>query len=408
MGIYDCIKNFSLFGDDDEMDEEVIQPRIAESVPEEEKKYYEPDEYYTEVVNPGTGFEFHVTRFEDRKKTAIPSERGLYPAEILLLDYCTKGHFPHPKGKYQGFWWFEYGIRDVTAALRTLEERGFLILGSIQESAKSLTIPVLKELLKARGIVAKGKKADLLELVKCHIPDEDLIALGLEGKYRLSELGNQELLDNAYVPYMHRVPTKTRETSGLRISMSQVGETIIEREGHESMSIPHVETSFGPGECGADDTTFHFNVWSINKLLGTGDKSDWKQIVDTQNEIREQIVNENFKRQREWMRQYISEEEYRELIEQDEQIEAVQKARKEYDANNDLDAYIAFWENLWANGGLKFPGARWHYEIIDVYVTAKRYREAYDFVLRMMASDVEYFVENGEGMLRSLEKQMNK
>ena len=38
MGIYDCIKNFSLFGDDDEMDEEVIQPRIAESVPEEEQK----------------------------------------------------------------------------------------------------------------------------------------------------------------------------------------------------------------------------------------------------------------------------------------------------------------------------------------------------------------------------------
>ena len=89
------------------------------AVPEADKKYYQNDSYYTDVAFAGTPFEKKVITLEERKKTAIPSETGLYPAEILLLEYCSYGTYPGPKNGYPGFWWFEYGIRDVGAVLRS-------------------------------------------------------------------------------------------------------------------------------------------------------------------------------------------------------------------------------------------------------------------------------------------------
>ena len=73
------------------------------AVSEGEKEYYQPAPYYTDVVAEGTPFERTVITFEDRKKTAIPSNGGLYPAEILLLEYCSKGSYPKPKNGYPGF-----------------------------------------------------------------------------------------------------------------------------------------------------------------------------------------------------------------------------------------------------------------------------------------------------------------
>ena len=42
---------------------------VADSpIPEEEKKYYQPDDYYEEIVHQGQPFEFRVTRFEERNQ----------------------------------------------------------------------------------------------------------------------------------------------------------------------------------------------------------------------------------------------------------------------------------------------------------------------------------------------------
>ena len=79
-----------------------IKP-VKETVPEEEKKFYQPDAYNKDVVVEKTTCECKVITFEDRKKTAIPSQRGLYPAEILLLEYCSKGTYPEPKNGYPSF-----------------------------------------------------------------------------------------------------------------------------------------------------------------------------------------------------------------------------------------------------------------------------------------------------------------
>ena len=153
----------------------------SSSIPVDERQYYQPDNYYTFYSYPNTSMQKKVITFEERKKISYASKRGLYVAEILLLHYCSKGQYPNPKRGYPGLWWFEYGIRDVGGKLRELETKGFLIMN--HET----------------------------------------------GKYHLTDMGTQELQDNAYIPYIHNSRKKTMENS-----------------------------PFGQGE---------FNVWSVNKLI---------------------------------------------------------------------------------------------------------------------------------------------
>ncbi len=323
---------------------------VKEAVPEDEKKYYQPDSYYTDIVAEGTAFERKAVSFEDRKKTAIPSNKGLYPAEIMLLEYCSKGNYPRPKNGYPGFWWFEYGIHDVGAVLKSLEDRGYIVFASAKESVKGFTVPQLKELLSAQGQPTTGKKAELVARISDTVPEDDLIAAGVQVKYDLTELGQQELSENAYVPYMHSAPNKTTE-----------------------------DDRFG----------LTFNVWSINQLLGVGDKSGWKVVVEDQER---KMNKETSDRNGAFMKDLkkIDPEEYKVLKTEDQQIAAVQKARDRYSEDKDLDPYIAFWEMIWANGGLKFEGARWHFELPDLYIKAKRYDDALAFVIKLKKSKPTY------------------
>ena len=103
---------------------------IADSstIAEEEKKYYREDDYYTITTHKGTPFEYNVIPFSKRKRTSIPSKRGLYIPEILMLSFCKS--FPNPKNGYPAYWWFQYGVRDVGKLLKSLEDRGFIEINS--------------------------------------------------------------------------------------------------------------------------------------------------------------------------------------------------------------------------------------------------------------------------------------
>ena len=81
---------------------------------------------------------------------------------------------------------------------------------------------------------------------------------------------------------------------------------------------------------------------------------------------------------------------FRKLKNQDQQLEAIQAARKEYDDGKDINSYIAFWEMLWENGGLLFRGSRWHFELADLYIAAKRYNDALCFVKKLKRERKEY------------------
>lgn len=341
--------------------------KIAPSVPEEEKKYYLPDDYYTYIIHEGTAFERRVVTFEERKKTCIPSERGLYVAEILLLFYCSKGKYPHPKDGYPGFWWFKYGIRDVGKALNSLEDRGFIEFGTAADAAASLKVAELKDLLSAAGLQKTGKKADLVKRVAENVPEEKILAAGAELKYHLTRLGEEELEDNSYVPYMHNNRNTTAE--GVRGSYGE------------------------------------FNVWSVNRILGSGNKNNWRAVVD---EEERKSIEEAHRR---YMKNLFDEDDG-ELIDdsviraQDEQLTKVQHAAGKYEKDGNLDSYIAFWESIWKKGGPKFEGSMWMFKLPDLYIKAGRYEDALDLVMKIKETrsavywdKADYYVEKIEGLI---------
>jgi hypothetical protein len=342
-------------------------PQTAPSVPDSEKKYYQPDEYYTTKAHEGTVFEKTVVTFEERKKTCIPSERGLYVAEILLLEYCSYGKYPGPANGYPGFWWFEYGIRDVAAALKSLEERGYIRLGSPKSALAGLKVEELKRLLKQFNAATTGKKAELVERLKETVTDEALLAAGLESKYELTELGQAELSDNAYVPYMHKHPHKTTE-----------------------------DERFGT----------MFNVWSINKRLGRGDKANWREVVD---QIDAQIEKETADRNSESMERLrtLNPELYEELKTQNEQLATINEAEERYNADGDIERLLAFWEETWNSGGLSFEGSRWHFRLADLYIKQKRYDDAVAYC-KMIRKKKPNYADKADGYIQRIEKMKAK
>ena len=217
------------------------------TIDEDEKSYYQPDDYYTMESYPGTMMAQKVITFEERKKTTFPSENGLYVAEILLLEYCNKGTYPKPKGGYPGFWWFEYGIRDIGHTLKSLEERGFITWASKFDLLKSLTLLELKEISKIFNIKVNQKKDDLIRDIRNNVSESELPERYFSEKYKLTELGERELKENEYVPYMHKHQYKTNENASSFLS---------------------------------------FTVWDMNKKLVNRDKTRWREYIgETEEEL---------------------------------------------------------------------------------------------------------------------------
>lgn len=164
MGFFSLILGKKPSSDDLSIDT-FTKPRVEEPpIPESDLPFYEEPEYYTDFV-PSFSLKakngmLRVQSFAERKKTSYPSPRGLYVGEIALIHYCSFGDYPGPKRGYPGFWWFEYGMKNVDFYLKSLEERGFI---QMQEN----------------------------------------------GKYLPTELGKQEVKDNYYVVYMRNAPGMT-------------------------------------------------------------------------------------------------------------------------------------------------------------------------------------------------------
>ena len=213
----------------------------SSSVAIEERPYYQQDSYYTLVVHEGTQFEKKVIPFNERKTVTYPSKNGLYVPEILLLEYCKYGKYPKPSNGYPGFWWFDYGVRDVGSLLDSLRSREFIKWERKGNLLMNLNVNELREILRAHCLSTTGKKGELIERIKSDIAEEDLPNNVALQKYTLTEKGIEELKENAYVPYMHNHRHKT-----------------------------------------TDDSTFGepFTVWEMNKIIAAeGRQKEWKTIV---------------------------------------------------------------------------------------------------------------------------------
>lgn len=58
-----------------------------------------------------------------RLKKAIPTMRGLYPHEILMLEYAHTYSTDLSHQHFQGFWYYEYSVEHPGDVLKSLEKK---------------------------------------------------------------------------------------------------------------------------------------------------------------------------------------------------------------------------------------------------------------------------------------------
>jgi hypothetical protein len=145
-----------------------------------------------------------VVSAEERSKSAITSIHGLYPHEILALHYAPSFYTDDTDPDcFQGFWWYRYGVRDVPAVFASLLRRGFLRVGSLKDAIEAEIMVTLKNMLKDRNLKTSGKKAELVQRLLDEAPQDDLDVQFPKRKYQLTDLGQEELDKESYVPYIH-------------------------------------------------------------------------------------------------------------------------------------------------------------------------------------------------------------
>lgn len=337
-----------------------VLERETLAISNSEKKFYQQDEYYTTKIFEDTPFEQDIVSFEERKKNSIPSKNGLYVSEILLLHYCSKSAYPNPRNGYPGFWWFKFGIRDVNAALKSLVERNFILLGPAKNALKGLTVDQLTELLKSNELSITGKKAELISRISDNISEDNLISLGVERKYTLTPIGQQELAENEYIPYMHRHSKNTT-----------------------------------------------FTIWDLNRMLGSGDKSNFKEIINQKHAE----IEDGFKKSNDKFFEELKNYDpvgYQKLRDQDEQIKAVQEADLKYSLDKDLDWVIQFWEEIWRQEGPKFEGSKWMFRLPDFYIKAKRYDDAISLCNRIIKTRESYYYDKANSYIAKINEKRAK
>ncbi|MEA4816308.1 MAG: SAP domain-containing protein [Lachnospiraceae bacterium] len=143
-----------------------------------------------------------IVQAEKRIQNAIASKHGLYPHEVLVLDYASS--YYTEGNSFQGFWWYRYGVRDVDKCLHSLLDRGFLQVGNLQSAIGKETVAVLKEELKKYGLKMSGKKDELVQRLMAEVSHDELNSRFAKRTYQLTELGKQALEEEDYVPYIHR------------------------------------------------------------------------------------------------------------------------------------------------------------------------------------------------------------
>lgn len=143
-----------------------------------------------------------IPTLASRIKNAFPSSNGLYPHEILMLDYASS--YKTSGNSFQNFWKWNYSVLAPQSVLDSLFERGFIYRGNAASALKRFVVADLKALLTQKGAKASGKKEELISRILETYSTEELEETIPDRNYALTELGEQELKENEYVPYLHR------------------------------------------------------------------------------------------------------------------------------------------------------------------------------------------------------------
>lgn len=143
-----------------------------------------------------------IPTLDSRIKNAFPSSNGLYPHEIMMLDYASS--YKTSGNSFQNFWKWNYSVLDPQRVLDSLFERGFICRGDAASALKRFVVADLKAMLSQKGAKSTGKKEELISRILETYSTEELEVTIPDRNYVLTELGQQELKENEYVPYLHR------------------------------------------------------------------------------------------------------------------------------------------------------------------------------------------------------------
>lgn len=143
-----------------------------------------------------------IPTLASRIENAFPSSNGLYPHEILMLDYASS--YKTSGNSFQNFWKWNYSVLDPQSVLDSLFERGFICRGDATSALKRFVVADLKVLLAQKSAKTTGKKDELISRILETYSREELEVTIPDRNYVLTELGQQELKENEYVPYLHR------------------------------------------------------------------------------------------------------------------------------------------------------------------------------------------------------------
>ena len=138
----------------------------------------------------------------DLIKSAIPSKQGLYPHEIMMLEYAP--HFKTSNNTFQNFWYYQYSVTEPQSILDSLYNRGFVEVGDLKSAIEKLKLSEIKEELKLINQKVTGKKDELVSRLIENGNIDFLNQKYAERYFVLTPKGEQELKENQYVSYLHR------------------------------------------------------------------------------------------------------------------------------------------------------------------------------------------------------------
>lgn len=153
---------------------------------------------------------------EDIIPELIPNQDGLYPHEILAIEYAEK--YYTDEESFPDFWWYECGVNDVKALLNRLMDKGYISVGSLNDSLQLYKVDELKQVLREYGLKVSGNKTNLIKRLVENIQEEELRTLFPHASYKTTEKGKEAILYDEYVLYAH-----THQFEGINIySLNQM------------------------------------------------------------------------------------------------------------------------------------------------------------------------------------------
>ena len=142
-----------------------------------------------------------INEIRELDKNAYPSKNGLPPREIMMLSYAE--YYATDTDVFPRFWLYDYAIDDPKVILTKLLNGGFIQVASAADSLSRLTVKELKTVLEKHDLPQTGKKAVLIDRIIESISSDELENIVLSRKYKLTDVGQNELKQNEYVPYLH-------------------------------------------------------------------------------------------------------------------------------------------------------------------------------------------------------------